>query len=149
MTIRKNGVAPCTAFRFSAGIANWPDATETGAEEIFICIPSATQSQMRGILDACRETDVPVRTLPSLGELVDEKVSPRDLRSPRIEDLLQREEIRVDERKRAEWWAEKWCWLRALAAASAPSSVGRSRSDPRKLLLLDKSENSLFTWTSK
>ncbi len=48
---------------------------------------------MQNILSACRQIGIPVKTLPSLTELVDGSVSLRDLRSPRIEDLLQRERI--------------------------------------------------------
>ena len=54
---------------------------------------------MRGILDSCRRSNVPVRTLPSLAEMIDRttvaNVSQRDLRSPRIEDLLHREEVPI------------------------------------------------------
>jgi FlaA1/EpsC-like NDP-sugar epimerase len=69
---------------------------ESRAEEVFICIPSATRSQMNFILARCRECGIPVRALPSLAELVDGRVGLRDLRSIRIEDLLQREEVKAD-----------------------------------------------------
>jgi FlaA1/EpsC-like NDP-sugar epimerase len=121
----------------------------TNAEEIFVCIPSATQFQTRSILDACRKASVPVRTLPSLAELVDreraEKVSSRDLRSPRIEDLLQREDIRVDLAETRGAVSGK-----VVLVTGAGGSIGSelcrqiANANPRKLLLLDKSENSLF-----
>jgi FlaA1/EpsC-like NDP-sugar epimerase len=121
----------------------------TNAEEIFVCVPSATRSQMRGILDACRRANVPVRTLPSLAELVDraraEQVSPRDLRRPRIEELLQREEIRVDEAETRSAVSGK-----VVLVTGAGGSIGSelcrqiAKANPSKLLLLDKSENSLF-----
>ncbi len=57
---------------------------EQQVEEVFICIPSATRSQMKLILEGCRECGIPVRTLPSLAELVDGRVGPQDLRSVRI-----------------------------------------------------------------
>lgn len=75
-------------------------AAETQADEILICIPSATHAQIHDILAASRRSDLPVRSLPSLAELLrgteGVKVSRRDLRSPRIEDLLQRDEVCVD-----------------------------------------------------
>jgi FlaA1/EpsC-like NDP-sugar epimerase len=124
-------------------------AVETNAEEIFVCIPSATRSQMRGILDSCRRSNVPVRTLPSLADLIDgarvANVSPRDLRSPRIEDLLQREEIRVDTRE-----TDRAVGGKVVLVTGAGGSIGSelcrqiANAGPRKLLLLDKSENSLF-----
>src|SRR5262249_61571961 len=67
-------------------------ALSKSVDEVLICIPSATPSEMSRLLTICCQSGVPVRTLPTLAELVDGKVSQRDLRSLRIEDLLQREE---------------------------------------------------------
>jgi FlaA1/EpsC-like NDP-sugar epimerase len=120
-------------------------AVEHDADEILICIPSATGTQMRDILAACREISVPVRTLPSLSELVDGKVSRRDLRRPRIEDLLQREGIRVDVQQ-----TRKIVGGKVVLVTGAGGSIGSelcrqiAEAGPRMLLLLDKSENSLF-----
>jgi FlaA1/EpsC-like NDP-sugar epimerase len=120
-------------------------AAKTNAEEIVICIPSASASQMREILRACREAGIPVRTLPSIAELVSGTVSPRDLRSPRIEDLLQREEIRVDMEATRKVVSGKVVLVTG-AGGSIGSELCRQIADagPRRLLLLDKSENSLF-----
>lgn len=120
-------------------------AVEKGAEEILICIPSATPAQMRQIYAACRESNIPVRTLPSLAELMDGKVSRRDLRRPRIEDLLQREEIHIDASETRKIVAGK-----VVLVTGAGGSIGSelcrqiAEAGPHKLLLLDKSENSLF-----
>ena len=122
---------------------------ETNAEEIFVCIPSATLLQLRGILDACRKANVPVRTLPSLAELTDrahvENISHRDLRRPRIEDLLQRENVHADAEE-----TRKAVSGKVVLVTGAGGSIGSelcrqiAKANPRKLLLLDKSENSLF-----
>jgi FlaA1/EpsC-like NDP-sugar epimerase len=115
------------------------------AEEILICIPSATPALMRAVLAALRNTTIPVRTLPSLAELVDGKVSRRDLRRPRVEDFLQREEIRVDVEA-----ARKIVGGKVVMVTGAGGSIGSelcrqiAAAGPRRLLLLDKSENSLF-----
>ena len=120
-------------------------AAENKADEILICIPSATRAQMQDILAACRETNIPVRTLPSLSELVDGKVSRRDLRRPRVEDLLQREGIRVDAQQ-----TRRIVGGKVVLVTGAGGSIGSelcrqiAEAGPRMLLLLDKSENSLF-----
>jgi FlaA1/EpsC-like NDP-sugar epimerase len=120
-------------------------AANVGAEEILVCIPSATPAQMRAILAATRDTAIPVRTLPSLAELVDGKASSRDLRRPRIEDLLQREEMRVDVEA-----TRKIVGGKVVLVTGAGGSIGSelchqiAAAGPRKLLLLDKSENGLF-----
>jgi FlaA1/EpsC-like NDP-sugar epimerase len=120
-------------------------SAENRAEEILICIPSATTAQMQGILRTCRATGIPVRTLPSLTELVDGRVSLRDLRSPRIEDLLQRERIHLDINETRAVIGGKVVLVTG-AGGSIGSELCRQIADagPGKLLLLDKSENSLF-----
>src|SRR6202043_508005 len=45
-------------------------ALQTKAEQIVICVPSATRPQMRRILDVSRRTRLPVRSLPSITELI-------------------------------------------------------------------------------
>lgn len=120
-------------------------ATRNNAAEILICIPSATRSQMRDILDACRKSDVPVRTLPSRSEVIDGKVSRLDLRRPRIEDLLQRDELEFDVSE-----TRRVVGGKTVLVTGAGGSIGSelcrqiAAGNPHKLLLLDKSENSLF-----
>jgi FlaA1/EpsC-like NDP-sugar epimerase len=115
------------------------------AEEVFICIPSAARSQMKFILEGCRECGIPVRTLPSLAELVDGRVGLRDLRSVRIEDLLQREEVKPDPA-----FVREVIGDRVVLVTGAGGSIGSelcrqiASGSPRKLILLERSENSLF-----
>ncbi len=130
----------------SGGIARLTaEVAKTRAEEILICIPSASATQMREILRACREAAIPVRTLPSIAELVGGSVLPRDLRNPRIEDLLQRREIRLDVEATRKVVGGKVVLVTG-AGGSIGSELCRQIADagPRRLLLLDKSENSLF-----
>ena len=120
-------------------------ATRKNAGEILICIPSASRLQMREILKACRESSLPVRTLPSISELADGKVSRQDFRRPRIEDLLQRDGIEVDARETRNVVGGK-----AVLVTGAGGSIGSelcrqiAAANPARLLLLDHSENSLF-----
>ncbi len=120
-------------------------AAKYRAEEILICIPSATVAQIQNILSGCRRAGVPVKTLPSLAKLAGGKVSLRDLRSPRIEDLLQRERISLDVEETRGVVGGK-----VVLVTGAGGSIGSelcrqiAEAGPAKLLLLDKSENSLF-----
>src|SRR6267143_1645177 len=118
---------------------------EQQAEEVFICIPSATRSQMKFILARCRECEIPVRTLPSIAELVDGRVGLRDLRSVRIEDLLQREEVKADPAFVREVVGDRVVLVTG-AGGSIASELCRqiASGSPRKLILLERSENSLF-----
>jgi FlaA1/EpsC-like NDP-sugar epimerase len=115
------------------------------ASEILICIPSLNRKQMRRILAVCKECEVPIRTLPTLRELVDGNVSVRDLQRAQIEDVLQRDRITPDPVLTQSLLAGK-----TVLVTGAGGSIGSELSlqiaaaGPRRLILLDKSENSLF-----
>jgi len=120
-------------------------AAEMRAEEILVCIPSASSSQMSDILAVCRRSRLPVRTLPSLAELADEKVSRRQLRSPKITDLLDRREIHIDLPE-----SRRIVGGKVVLVTGAGGSIGSelcrqiAEASPQKIILLDKSENGLF-----
>ena len=120
-------------------------ASQSHADEVLICIPSATRPEMSRILSACRQADLPVRTLPTLTELIDGRVSQNELRAPNISDLLNREELHHDAEE-----IGKIVRGKTVLVTGAGGSIGSELSrqiasgSPAKLLLLDKSENSLF-----
>lgn len=115
------------------------------ASEILICIPSLTRAQMRRILTVCKECELPIRTLPTLRELVGGNVSLRDLQRVQIEDVLQRDRITPDPILTRSLLGDK-----VVLVTGAGGSIGSelclqiAAAGPRRLILLDKSENSLF-----
>lgn len=128
------------------GIAQLPAiVTSTEASEIVICIPSASPTQMSRIISECRHSDVPVRTLPTLRELVDGNVSIQDLQSIRIEDVLQRDRISPDPSLVGTLLGGK-----TVLVTGAGGSIGSelcaqiAAAKPARLILVEKSENSLF-----
>jgi FlaA1/EpsC-like NDP-sugar epimerase len=120
-------------------------ARARAVDEVLICIPSATSVEMSRLFTICCQSGLPVRTLPTLAELVDGNVSMRDLRNFRIGDLLQRQEVQPDPREMAEIVRN-----RIVLVTGAGGSIGSELSrqiaaaGPERLLLLDKTENSLF-----
>jgi FlaA1/EpsC-like NDP-sugar epimerase/dTDP-4-amino-4,6-dideoxygalactose transaminase len=114
-------------------------------DEVLICVPSATRSEMSRLFTICCQSGLPVRTLPTLAEIVDGKVSQRDLRDLRIEDLLQREELVSDPAEIAEIVGD-----RVVLITGAGGSIGSELSrqiaacGPKQILLLERTENSLF-----
>lgn len=124
-------------------------AAQTRAEAILVCIPSATHAQLHDILNTCRQLNLPVRSLPSLSDLIRcgpvDKISPRHLIAPRIEHLLRRDEFEVDGRE-----TRRLIEGKTVLVTGAGGSIGSelakqiASARPQKLLLLDKSENSLF-----
>jgi len=120
-------------------------ARQCHANEVLICVPSATQQQMSRILAVCRQANLPVRTLPTLAELIDGQVSQRALRELNIRDLLNRDEI-VHELEEIRKIVGGKTVLITGAGGSIGSELARqvASGSPATLLLLDKSENSLF-----
>jgi FlaA1/EpsC-like NDP-sugar epimerase len=120
-------------------------AAELQAQEILVCVPTATASQICEILAACRKSQLPVRTLPSLIELADEKVPRWQAESPTIAQLMERPEIRIDLGENRRIVGGK-----VVLVTGAGGSIGAelcrqiAEASPKKMMLVDKSENSLF-----
>ena len=120
-------------------------AAEMRAQEILVCIPSATAGQMYEILASCRKSQLPVRTLPSLTELTDEKFSGWQALSPTIAQLMEKQDAPID-------FAEtrRTVGGKVVLVTGAGGSIGSelcrqiAEASPKKIILIDKSENSLF-----
>lgn len=67
-----------------------------GVDQVLLAIPSATSEIVRQIAALCEEAEVTLRVLPSVREIVGGRVSARDIRDLRIEDLLGRQQVDTD-----------------------------------------------------
>lgn len=119
-------------------------------DEILIAIPSVKGEQIRRIVDLCTATGKRFRTMPNLGELIDGKVSVKAIRDIKYEDLLGRDEVRLD----AELLRMAFAGKRILvtgAGGSIGSELIRQVGyyHPAALALLDFSEYNLFQIENK
>ncbi len=115
-------------------------------EEVIIAIPSAPGELRAKVVTACRERGIPVRTLPTVFELLSGGVNlMRQVREVQVEDVLGREAVRV-EVDRAGGYLAGEVVLVTGAGGSIGSELCRqiSRVGPKRLVLLDNAENSLF-----
>jgi FlaA1/EpsC-like NDP-sugar epimerase len=114
-------------------------------DEILIAIPSAKGAQIRHIVDLCTGTGKRFRTMPNLGELIDGKVSVKAIRDIKYEDLLGRDEVRLDADVLQKAFAGK-----RILVTGAGGSIGSELIrqlcyfKPNALALLDFSEYNLF-----
>ncbi|MGZ5309112.1 MAG: polysaccharide biosynthesis protein [Solirubrobacterales bacterium] len=119
---------------------------ETGPDEVLIAIPSAP-GEMRGkVVAACRERDIPVRTLPTVFELLRGGVQlTRQLREVQVEDVLGREPV-VMEIDRVGAYLEDKKVLVTGAGGSIGSELSRqiARVRPKLLMMVDHAEDNLF-----
>ncbi len=116
-----------------------------GVKEVLIAVPSSTGAQMRAIVDACKACDVPFRTLPGLGNIIDCKVNINTLREVKYNDLLRREPVALDT-DRIDGYLRERVVLVTGAGGSIGSELCRQiiKFQPRQLILLDASESGLY-----
>ena len=115
-------------------------------DEVLIAVPSAPGTMRARVVAACRERGVPVRTMPTVFELL--QTSGRLLRQVRqvkVEDVLGREPVRMDLDR-----AGGYLTGRVVLVTGAGGSIGSelcrqiARVGPSKLILLDHAEDNLF-----
>ena len=117
-----------------------------GPDEVVIAIPSAPGVLRAKVVAACRERDIPVRTLPTVFELLRGGVQlTRQLREVQVEDVLGREPV-VMELDRVGAYLEDKIVLVTGAGGSIGSELSRqiARVRPKLLILLDHAEDNLF-----
>lgn len=123
-----------------------PDLVERkNVDTILIAIPSATDVQMRRIVEICESCDVPFLTLPSVTEVLSGRVSREELRDVSIEDLLGRTPVRLD------WKPIRTCIeKKTVLVTGGGGSIGSelcsqiSRLSIERLVILEKSEFNLY-----
>lgn len=114
-------------------------------EFVLIAIPSATDVEMRRIVEYCELSNVPFKTLPSVRELLRGPVSKNSLRDVKIEDILGREPINLDWEGIQHNLQDK-----TVLVTGGGGSIGSELCKqiagvkPGKLIVLDHSEYNLY-----
>jgi len=122
---------------------------EVEPDEVVIAIPSAPGTLRARVVMACRERGIPVRTTPTVFELLRDgsgqlRVT-RQLREVRVEDMLGREPVRM-ELERVGAYLNNQVVMVTGAGGSIGGELCRqiSRVGPRRLVLVDHAEDNLF-----
>jgi FlaA1/EpsC-like NDP-sugar epimerase len=122
---------------------------EVEPDEVVIAIPSAPGTVRGRVVAACRERGIPVRTTPTVFELLKDgsgelKVT-RQLREVQVEDILGREPVRMEVERVGAYLANE-----VVMVTGAGGSIGGelcrqiARVGPRRLVLIDHAEDNLF-----
>jgi len=122
---------------------------EAEPDEVVIAIPSAPGTLRARVVAACRERGIPVRTTPTVFELLKDgsgqlRVT-RQLREVRVEDILGREPVRIELERVGAYLAGE-----VVLVTGAGGSIGGelsrqiARVGPRRLVLVDHAEDNLF-----
>jgi FlaA1/EpsC-like NDP-sugar epimerase len=114
--------------------------------EVLIAVPSAPGTMRARVVRACRERGVPVRTMPTVFELLQNGGRLlRQVREVRLEDVLGREPVRMEVASVGGYLAG-----RRVLVTGAGGSIGAelcrqiARVAPSRLVLLDHAEDNLF-----
>ena len=115
-------------------------------DEILIAVPSAPGEFRRRVVELARASEVPVKTLPSLHELIAGDLDlAGQIRPVQVEDILGREPVEVDLPTVAAYLRGK-----TVLVTGAGGSIGAelcrqiARVEPARLVLVDYGETALF-----
>jgi FlaA1/EpsC-like NDP-sugar epimerase len=115
-------------------------------DEVIIAIPSAPGTLRARVLIACRKRGIPVRTTPTVFELLRSGAGViRQVRDVQVEDVLGREQVRM-ELERVGAYLRGQVVLVTGAGGSIGGELSRqiARTGVRRLVLVDHAEDNLF-----
>lgn len=115
------------------------------ANQAVIAIPSHAAAITRAVLSNLADTNVQVRTLPGVWELVDGSIRVDDMRPVQLEDLLSRVPVSTDLGP-VRAYVEGRSVLVTGAGGSIGSEIVRqvARLNPSQLIMLGRGENRIF-----
>ncbi len=114
-------------------------------DEVLIAIPSLQGSPLRELLAQCRESDVPVKTLPGISSILSGHFSVGELQTIDTSALLGREEVILSLDTVAEYLKGK-----KVLVTGAGGSIGSELCrqilayNPEALIMLGRGENSIY-----
>jgi FlaA1/EpsC-like NDP-sugar epimerase len=114
-------------------------------DEVIIAIPSAPGTTRARVARACRDQGIPVRTLPTVFELLQGDTVVRQMREVRVEDVLGREPVTMALDRVGAYLAGETVMVTG-AGGSIGSELCRqiARVRPRRIVLVDHAEDNLF-----
>jgi FlaA1/EpsC-like NDP-sugar epimerase len=119
-------------------------ARQLAAREVLVTAGELSGKQLRQLMEDCRQASLHVRVLPGYDELIRGNVAIQP-RPVSIEDLLRREPVRLQMDDIRQWIDGRTVMVTG-SAGSIGSEVCRQllRFSPRRLVLVDQSENGQF-----
>jgi FlaA1/EpsC-like NDP-sugar epimerase len=113
--------------------------------EIIIAMPSASKQVRSELINICKQTKCKLKTLPGMYELINDKVSIKQIRNVSIEDILGREEVKLNTGEISDYVKDEIILITG-GGGSIGSELCRqiAKFQPKKLLILDIYENNAY-----
>lgn len=114
-------------------------------EEILVALPSASRQEIQRVLTKCDKLKKKTKMLPPFYELVDKSFNSSRIRNVQIEDLLGRDEIKIDDDGISDFIKDE-----VVLVTGGGGSIGSElcrqivKYKPKKLLILDIYENNAY-----
>ena len=111
-------------------------------DKIYLCIPSATATERRDILEICKGTGCALKNLPGIYQFIDDEVSVSSMKEVDVEDLLGREPVSVETDEIFKFISGK-----TILVTGGGGSIGSelcrqiAKNDPKLLIVFDIYEN--------
>ena len=115
-------------------------------EEILIAIPSMNGTELGRVVDKLQGIEnISIKTVPALSEMIENKPLSSQIRNVRIEDLLGRDEIVINDGSIRGIIENKIVFVTG-GAGSIGSELSRqiAKFDPKKLVIIDINENDTY-----
>ena len=120
-------------------------AADYHIQKIFVAIPSASLEERREILNICKEPGCELKNLPGMYQLVTGEISVSAMKKVAVEDLLGREQIKVDMDEIFRYLSGK-----TILVTGGGGSIGSelcrqiAGHNPRQLVIFDVYENNAY-----
>ncbi|MCB9476434.1 MAG: polysaccharide biosynthesis protein [Deltaproteobacteria bacterium] len=114
-------------------------------DEIIITSPSVKPRELKDLINRFKETNVRFKIVPPMADIINEKVSIKQLRDVSVEDLLGRKMVHLDTELIREHLAGKVILITG-AGGTIGSELCRqvAANDPEAIIMFERSENALF-----
>ena len=114
-------------------------------EEVIIAIRHLSVKELRDILDICKSVKVSIKLVPSISEIIDGKFIMKKIRDVSVEDLLDRDPIKLDLGEISNYIEDKVVMVTG-GGGSIGSELCRQlvKFHPRELIIFDIYENNAY-----
>ncbi len=120
-------------------------AARTGAAAIVLAVPSASSSQLYRIVNLCRTTGLPLKTIPDLWQILRSSEVVGRITDFRVEDLLDRRPIRSDVAQIRDLLSGRRVLVTGAAGSIGSELCRQIAEQPADCLIcLDRDESGLF-----